>query len=338
MCGRPGSRRGTAAPDHNNHNNYFGMTFVKDITYYSRSFVDSPSQIVEFMQALQASQREGDKAAAMDSLFCVIWQIKEGSQLWVSKAVSDDLRASDLDPIEIKFADVDWPAARLEVYFEDPTISTFLASRTSNAEDYAACLRATAGAPARVVSTDWTPEFAHVPRIRIQAEDPHGRFAFCDCSENEFDEFVVDPDREKYIPVRGFAKRDEIEDLRQLAVLLFKVLLFASSEGHTIRKTRDKPTKKQGGKPGFKNRPVTDRLIVEYLPRHHVERQRAAEAEKKTHQFNGRRGHWRRFRADRYVNLKGKKIFIYPIPGPDGTVPRKKFVVRKLPASAMVTT
>ena len=84
---------------------------------------------------------------------------------------------------------------------------------------------------------------------------------------------------------------------------------------------------------------MTDRLIIEYLPRHFVERLQAAETEEakgKTHKFNGRRGHWRRFRSEKFTNLKGKKKFIYPIPGPDGTLPRKKFVVRKLPDSVMV--
>lgn len=117
--------------------------------------------------------------------------------------------------------------------------------------------------------------------------------------------------------------------MQALTILLFKVLLLASSEGHAIRRTRDRPTKKQGGKPGFKNRPVTDRLIVEYLPRHLVERKKVAEEENEHHQFLGRRGHWRRFRSDRFKNMKGKKKFIYPIPGPDGTLPRKRYVLRK---------
>jgi len=37
--------------------------------------------------------------------------------------------------------------------------------------------------------------------------------------------------------------------------------------------------------------------------------------------------YFRKYKDDRYVNMKGQQQFIFPVPGPDGTVPMRKFKV-----------
>ena len=307
--------------------------FVKDITYPPADVYKDPRQLEKFMQI---AFETGD-AGAYTRMTVLALQARFGAQMWVTKDVSDDLQAADLSPDDIKFEEIEWPSKRLEVFFEDPSIPSFLAVLFTNEEQRQDLGRAING-EARIVTVALDQVQMDKPIIHIQAEDEEASMVSLTYTPEDVDKFAAGddlPEHEKS-PPSGWSvtmSHDEETELRQLTVLLFKVLLLASSEGHSIRRTRDKPTRKQGGKPGFKNRPATERLIVEYLPRHFVERRQAAEAEGNTHKFNGRRGHWRRFRSEKFVNMKGKKIFIYPILGPDGTVPRKKFIVRKLSGS-----
>jgi hypothetical protein len=307
--------------------------FVKDITYPPADVYKDPQRLAEFMQIIF----DGRDAGAYTRMSILMLQARFGAQMWVTKDVSDDLQAADLNPDDIKFEEIEWPAKRLEVFFEDPSIPSFLAALFTNEEQRQDLGRAING-EADIVTIALDQVQMDKPLIHIQAEDEEASMVSLTYTPEDVDKFAAGDDlpENDERPSSGWSvnmSHDEEADLRQLTVLLFKVLLLASSEGHSIRRTRDKPTRKQGGKPGFKNRPATDRLIVEYLPRHFVERRQAAEEEGNTHKFNGRRGHWRRFRSEKFVNMKGKKKFIYPIPGPDGTVPRKKFVVRKVSGS-----
>jgi hypothetical protein len=298
---------------------------LKDLTYVPRDAVNDKQFCKELLDLVASDP------AAYIRMTNLLLQTKEGSQLWVAKDVSDDLQAADIDPSEIKFEELDWPAERLEVYFEDVAIPTFLAVKTIDAKT-AASVFALTGQPTIVQSTC---EKMSEGYIMLQAEDEENSMLSFTYTAEDADRFAAGEDLEYATHATAITEAlndDETASLRQLALLLFKILLLASSEGHTVRRTRDKPTRKQGGKPGFKNRPVTDRLIVEYLPRHKVERAQAETAALgKTHKFLGRRGHWRRFHSEKFVNMQGRKKFIYPIPGPDGKVPRKKFVVRKPP-------
>jgi hypothetical protein len=307
------------------------MKFVKDISYPAPPLVNSP----ELCGAALDNAAVHSGAGGYIRLSNLLLQAKYGAQMWVTKDVSDDLISSDIDPEEIKFAEVEWPEQRLELFFEDAELPTVLVSLSSNRDHLVSLQRLLGKSPdPGALPEDEKHDEAFVS---VQAEDSQGALLSVTYKTVDIDRFAATGDTDQ-LPseIANYGRIDldgeETEAMRFMVVLLFKVLLLAGSEGHSVRRTRDKPSKKQGGKPGFKNRPVTDRLIVEYLPRHHIERRQAAETEGKTHKFNGRRGHWRRFRSDKFVNLKGKKLFIYPIPGPDGTVPRKKFVVRKISA------
>jgi hypothetical protein len=309
------------------------MKFIKDFSYPPQHAVKD-SRFCEKLLARMAIDAGTYMRTAQ-----LLLQAKEGAQMWVTKEVSDDLQAADIAPEEVKFEELDWPAVRMEVYFEDPEIPSCLVVHATDAEQAADIGRLT-GKPVNITTGDpGADRKLHEKYVVMQAEDEDHSFLSCTYTPEDFDRFATGELGDKVSPESLIAvglNEEEKTQMRQLAILLFKVLLLASSEGHEIRRTREKPTKKQGGKPGFKNRPATERLIVEYLPRHRVERRQAAEKEGKSHKFNGRRGHWRRFNSPFFVNKRGQKRFIYPIPGPDGTVPRKKFVVRKPPISAPV--
>lgn len=253
-----------------------------------------------------------------------------GQQLWVSQEVSDDLLHTQLDDVD--FDTLPWPADFLEVCFEDPQIPSTLMQRYSRPA-FLERLEKDAGIDAKwwetasIISSTPADELTflslvHVRGYSVVVTGPGTRmnsFATAgdlyvrgDCFEDE-----------------GIDKKDADKKNQRLLNLTYKVLLYASSEGNAPRATLEKPTKKQGGKPGFNGRPKTARLIVEYLPHQRSERQKQAAEAKGKNQFNGRRGHFRVYRAERYKAMRNKRMFIYPIPGPDGTVPdrRKEFRV-----------
>jgi len=150
-------------------------------------------------------------------------------------------------------------------------------------------------------------------------------------SEEDFNTFASTGDG-SMVPKRGVEGLSEVEQtaMSRMALMAFKVLTFASIARFKPQVTLDPPTKRQGGKPGFMNRPKTKRVIVQYLPRHLDERRQArTEAGGGKHTFRGRRGHLRRYRSERYVNKKGCDEWIYPVPAPDGSVPKRVFKVVK---------
>ena len=269
----------------------------------------------------------------------VLLQIRQGAQMWVSKEVSDDLQAADIDPDEIKFEEAEWPHNRMEVYFQDPDIPTLLVSNNSNAEFKAEVMRMlpqdTYGNEIRhLIETHKGLNSDRVLQTRllhVQVENRKGDLLAFSYTADDVDRFAAGADLTASDFPRNAATQmalDEQAEMRRLTVLFYKVLLLAGSEGHSVRRTHEKPTRAEGGKPGFKNRPSHERLIVEYLPRHRVERRKDAEAQGKKHQFLGRRGHWRKFRSDYFKNVQGMRKFIYPIAGPDGKPPKRKFILK----------
>ncbi len=306
--------------------------FIKDITYPPAGIVNNPKMCDSMLRHAST----GGTAAYVRAATLLL-QAKEGAQLWVAKDVSDDMLVADLDPDDIKFAEVEWPEQRLEVFFEDPAIPTMLAASSSDLEMHQAVERLV---KKKITVSEKDAEKLRAPTrfVTVQTEDHEGSALSVTYPPEDIDRFAageLTDTRQTETDVSTSMDDEETSTMKDLTVLLFKVLLLISSEGHAVRRTREKPTRRQGGKPGFKNRPTTDRLIVEYLPRHLEERRSAAlDAAKSdtSRQFKGRRGHWRRFRSPKFVNARGKKRFIYPVMGPDGTLPRKKFVARKLSA------
>lgn len=300
--------------------------FVKDISYPPPEALKSPSACRQVLNMAAVD------AGSYLRFATVLLQARFGSQLWVTKEVSDDMMAADIDPDEIKFEEVDWPANRMEVYFQDRDLPTLLVARFSNRsqrveiEKLAQESLFAKPSPSDALDPD-------LQLLHVQAEDHEGSVVSMSYTAEDVDRFAAGEDLQDaskdHHGMSTAMDRSEEAELRRLTILFYKVLLLAGSEGHSIRKTRDKPTRKEGGKAGYKNRPNHERLIVEYLPRHLQERRKDAETHTRKHQFNGRRGHWRRFRSEKFVNKRGTRKFIYPINGPDGQPPKRKFVVKK---------
>jgi hypothetical protein len=67
---------------------------------------------------------------------------------------------------------------------------------------------------------------------------------------------------------------------------------------------------------------------VLYLPAQRKEKEDYRRTESATHhEFMGRRGFFRFYQSDRFVSVKGQRRFIPPVPGPDGTYPKRRFKV-----------
>lgn len=258
---------------------------------------------------------------------------KRGAQIWISREVSDDLLASDID--EPDFASLEWPHDTLEFYFEDQDIPTFLLQKGGREQLRDDICRYLEWDKSRFQIAHGTQGYGSGTRlIDLLVETKDHAVASVTYSDEHMNHFASGDDVPD-IPKLGVDHHEkeldpeEKDELSRLALLAFKVLLFCNSEGLKPRETMEAPTKKQGGKPGFRARPRTKRMIVEYLPRQRSERKQEAQKLGGTHAFLGRRGHWRTYRHDRYVNKQGTRWFILPVPGPDGTVPRRRFKVVK---------
>lgn len=297
--------------------------FLKDLQYPHTKDLESPESV---KRALSFAAADAGTYLRLSSLML---QVKEGAQMWVNKEVSDDLQLSEINPDEISFGELVWPAHRLEVYFQDPSIPTFLALKQTNAEQFAAVDRLTKSSlkpPEGVTEDELHKEFIH-----LQAMCPDTSIVSVTYTADMIDSFARGEEMPETEEV-GFNTRmadDEELEMRRLLLLYYRVLLFIGAEGVETRRTREQPSRREGGKAGFKNRPSTERIIVEYLPRQIAERRQQAEEARRTHKFNGRRGHFRVFRAECFTHMKGKRKFIFPVPGSDGSIPRKRFIVRK---------
>lgn len=298
--------------------------FVNDITYFPKDKL-TPDVIRELSSRFI---QDGGDSAGFLRMMAPIFHMFYGSQLWVSKEVSDDLQAASITDYD--FAGLEWPRHTLEIVFEDPQLPSLLTQRLSQdsmQDRMAELLQGTSG-------KNITVSIGDTPRDQmfttILAECPDSSVASVTYPDAYMDELAVADELPNEEHVGNAIDYDMVEgekrEIQKMVILFYKLMLFTSSEGCAPTSTTALPTKKQGGKPGFKHRPKTDRFIVEYLPRHHTERKKqASEAGEGKHEFRGRRGHWRTYKAARYKKMQGKRQFIFPIPGPDGTVPRHNF-------------
>lgn len=299
--------------------------FVKDLTYLPQDKLTNKEWLADIGYRLTSS----GASAAFWRLASRVRQSIEGSQIWISKEVSDDLQASDIDDPD--FASLEWPHDILEVYFEDRAFPTFLLHKSPR-NGLAKFYGNLTGLPFEVSPGVYENDTV---LYDIYTDTPSGATASVSLSADDMNQFAVgvevDVEDQKQRSVMDTdLDPQERDEMVRLAMIAFKVLLFASSEGCAPRKTTEQPTKKQGGKAGFKNRPKRPRVIIEYLPRHRKERKdQASEITGKTHEFNGRRGHWRVYKSERYVQMKGKRQFIYPVPDKNGNYPKRKFRVVK---------
>lgn len=253
---------------------------------------------------------------------------KIGSQLHVQKEVSDDLRASDL-PQSVRLQDIVWPSRCVEMYFEDPLLPTVLLMKIYPAELGKLFPGMSVNLPAEEYTTALIQE----------GNGLRGRFLSLQIRPEQYqlfmDEARVNTMRDKGTGL--FTHELNEQDHASLCYLLhlcMRVFAFAS-----IPHMRPAPiTRKQmhyGGKPDVRGRPNRPAFRALYLP--NIKYQFAGENERGgsgegdgTHRsFRGRRGHFRFFRSDYFVNKKGGWTLIRPVPAKDGTYPTRKMYVRK---------
>jgi hypothetical protein len=248
--------------------------------------------------------------------------------MWISKEVSDDLQLSDIDPDEISFSELEWPHHALEFVWEDPSLPNVITRRDVNRESLRRVVTTKAGLPFDAIGVVADNQNPHTDILMQAGSDMWASVHFSDASMDQFargDQETLEITQ----PSSYGLDDDEKKLMQKMALLVYKTLLYSASEGCTPRETWEQPTKKQGGKAGFKNRPRTKRLVVEYLPKIVTARKMEAIEAQKNKAFLGRRGHWRVFRHPRFVHTLGTRKFIHPIPGPEGKYPKRMFKIIK---------
>ena len=245
---------------------------------------------------------------------------KFGVEYIVEKRVSDDLRNTELG--NFRFNDLAWPCGSIEMYFEDPRLPSVLIQRRTHAE----FLVEIKDLP--VIPHLHNPDLKDAVFVRILVQDKDTAMQL-NLSTEMIDAWAVTGGS---IPTMagGYAEFDaeESQGLHALVVLAYKVLVYAS-----IPQLAPKPVTKNdlhyGGRPGVKGRPARPMLKVVDLPRQYRTAKETATRESKGHAFRGRHGHFHSFRAERFVNKKGSTDYWPPVLGPDGTLPKIKYRVRK---------
>lgn len=300
--------------------------------YFSREFrfvegadeLEQPRNLFDIYQQHLAMGRP-DSFWAMAALLA---HRTQGAQMWVSRQVSDDLSRSVIP--EPHFEDVAWPLPSIEFVWEDPTIPMFILrnNQLADVNDWAL-------AKIRPMMDDtWVVNPPPNPGLltllawdMVPASQGGPLLSHTSLRPEEMNKFAMGMELD--IPHRGDVETDKLEiaALHEMALLAFKVLMFAGVPRFKARKTQDPPTKKEGGKPGFMHRPKTDRYIVQYLPRQIQEKRHEAEIAGKSHTFKGRLGHLRTYKSDRYTYKKGQTDYMWPIPDPNGNYPKRNFKV-----------
>lgn len=309
---------------------YASARTIFTIMLFDKEFKYTWLDVKDYYRLHEHTQRfiEMKELDTVKTLAVHLRQKTQGNQMWVAKEVSDDLLSSDIDVTD--FAALEWPHNVLEFYFEDPAIPTFLFHKRKHGDNLQLLRDLTGHDITNLFRSDSPSEYVY---DFVVCRDNGVSASTLILTDETIDDLCKSDFIEKYADI--FAENPDVDDrdavhnaATQLVLLAYKVLLFASSEGCAPQRVTTKPTKAEGGKPGFNNRPNRPRMKVVYLPAHRKERKKqAAEVSGKSHAFNGRRGHWRVYQADRYVRMKGRRVFIYPVPDADGNYPKRQFKV-----------
>jgi len=255
-------------------------------------------------------------------LLARLWHAKVGSQVWVSKEVSCDLELSDIE--EPDFTNVPWLAPSLEFIFEDPTLPSCHLYQVNSAVLLGPYMKDLG------VEVFRGSDVAEYGLSFDLGEEKSGRTAIASTCYGaaKFNAIANGGDGMPTEFMEGLSN-DETEAMKRLMALTFKVLFFTSIDQFKPAVTNQIPTRAEGGKPGFRNRPKTNRFRVVYLPVHRAEWAKRRNTHCSERAFNGKRGHMRTYRHDRFTTMKGRRVFIPPVPGPDGTYPHRVFKVNK---------
>lgn len=242
---------------------------------------------------------------------------KRGSQLQVQKEVSDDLLASDF-PLSSRIQDIIWPAECVELYFEDPAIPTILLGKIIPDE-----------LPSMFPGLHADLQASEYVSAMIQEGTGMGsKYLNIQLRPEQYDAFMlageVDTMKDKGIGVFTHDLNDQ--DHASLCILIhlaMKVFAFASIP-HLKPVPISRKSMRFGGKPDVRGRPPRPASRVLYLPNVQYEYAGGGGGASGEHRaFHGRRGHFRFFHSERFVNKRGLWTLIRPVPAKDGTFPTR---------------
>lgn len=250
-------------------------------------------------------------------------QYKAGTQMHVSKQVSDDLMASDFSETS-RFEDVPWVSPVVELYFEDPLLPTILLMKST---------------PEQLQK--WFPQIAvdlqapeYITALMQEGSDMlTGKFLSLQLKPDMYESFLDKGETENMrmgLLSSSLSEQDNFA-MAFMLNLAAKVFAFASIPNFKPAAITRKQMK-YGGKPDVKGRPQRPAFRVDYLPKV-VYAPAHATTEPHQRTFLGRRGFIRWYSAERFVNLKGTWTFIQPVKNPlTGKYPERNLIkVRKPP-------
>ena len=263
-------------------------------------------------------------------------------QFSIEKALSDDLLNSDMQGTH--FSEVPWPARSIEFYFDDPNLPTFLLQSYKPDEEMLKVLKDFSNKEERRILneklgkiTDSTKEeetrIVWTTQIR---EKGYAYWLGLDVQPEIIDGIAQSADYLDSLQGRDVFKghtfsKPSRDFIATLLTLAYKVLVYISIERYRPQQISRKQMR--DGKPGVKNRPNRPTFRVVSLPqlRSQEDREREKKERQATHKFLGRRGHFHYYRDPRFVTRQGTFDYFAPVLGPDGTLPMRKFRIRKIP-------
>ena len=255
------------------------------------------------------------------------YHIDQGVNYVVQKRVSDDLGASSIGNVNME--DIAWPCNSLEVFFEDPALPTVVLQRLDPPTRKEIFLLS--GRPWKdgVLGQSKNVRFSVIMACTEKGVTLLSLLSLAeeDCNEWLKGDLQLRSERADCAPKDWDRETSDLA-VRTATALALKVLIYAGVP-QLAPKQVGKNTLHHGGKPGVKGRPNRPIFHVVDLPRQYREKMDAA-TRGKSKAFRGKHGHFHHYRDDYFVNKKGTFEYWPPVLGPDGTLPKIKYRVRKL--------
>lgn len=249
---------------------------------------------------------------------------KRGVQMRVTKEVSDDMLLTDMG--NVGFHEVPWVAPSVEVFWEDPTLPTILLARANRLE-----LESTV----RGRLNHLIPLPVERVMVRMDCQSPDGQKVLTEVlKEDTWEAAFIRGEQTEALQGSLPINPQEARALRFMMGLAFKVFAYASLPRYAPEKVVAPITRAMGGKPGYMGRPMRPALRIIYLPSVHtvVKHEEGSNGGPYIgRSFNGRRGHFRTYRHERYQTMRGVRQFIAPIRV--SGAPEVTYMVRQPPAA-----
>lgn len=286
--------------------------YKKNIHYIFKEDFD----IREFQMAGLLSGSPGESSWIIQQAYRKI-----GSQMQVSKEVSNDLEHTDFGEAS-QIENINWVSKVIEVYFEDPRLPSILIANL-NKKDLNDLF------PKLEVGEACHNILALMQEGSDELEGKHLNLQLRPGMYNDFLETGDCPAMQGGFFSSPLSQSDNASICYMLHLAL-KVLVFASIPKFKPNTINSKKEMKIGGKPGVKGRPARPSFKVIYLPKVLSEKPSSFLLNQKNHEFLGRRGFLRHYFHPRFTFKKGTWDFIAPVKNPKtGKYPISLYRVRK---------